>query len=203
MDNSDRALWERQQGESEKAFEAFVTYRDLGPARSLTKVSQELNKSRTLLGRWSSRWRWVHRTAAWEVEQDRFRRNAQLQEIAEMSRRHARQAQRGLGAVSDLQDTFLRRLQDSGQEAFADLSDGDLMGLAMRGMRLIEPLSKVERKARGLPDSWVMIAAMSDEQLTAFVYSLLAEQEREGSDRWDPGDERAALPPGLPEPEEE
>ena len=43
--------WERQKGESEKAYEAFAAYRDMGPERSITKVSQSLNKTRTLIGR--------------------------------------------------------------------------------------------------------------------------------------------------------
>jgi len=46
-----RELWERQPGESSKAFEAFECYRGLGASRRLLKVSQQLVKSTTLLSR--------------------------------------------------------------------------------------------------------------------------------------------------------
>ncbi len=64
-------LWERQLGESRKAFDAFRRYRDMGPTRSLTRVGQELGKSRALMARWSSRWRWVERAESWDDQQDR------------------------------------------------------------------------------------------------------------------------------------
>lgn len=40
--------WERQPGETEKAYEAFVAYRDLGAQRSVSAVSEKLSKSRQL-----------------------------------------------------------------------------------------------------------------------------------------------------------
>ena len=33
--------WERQKGESDKAYEAFVTYRDMGTDRSIRAVAQK------------------------------------------------------------------------------------------------------------------------------------------------------------------
>ena len=51
--------WERQKGESEKAFEAFVTYRDMGEKRTLTAVAEKLQKSGTLIRRWKSAWDWA------------------------------------------------------------------------------------------------------------------------------------------------
>ncbi|GAA4090773.1 hypothetical protein GCM10022233_87630 [Streptomyces shaanxiensis] len=41
------------------AFKASAVYRNLGTARSVTKVARELDKSRALVGRWSRQSRWV------------------------------------------------------------------------------------------------------------------------------------------------
>ena len=48
-------LWERQDGETAQAFQAFAEYRDMGAERSLAKVAQKLGKSKPLMERWSSR----------------------------------------------------------------------------------------------------------------------------------------------------
>lgn len=62
----ERKLWERQEGESAKAFAAFVVYRDLGDKRSLEKVSQNLAKSLPFIKSWSSKYNWVKRAAAYD-----------------------------------------------------------------------------------------------------------------------------------------
>ena len=41
-------LWERQQGESTKAYEAFSIYRDMGYQRSLSKVAEKWNAYRKM-----------------------------------------------------------------------------------------------------------------------------------------------------------
>jgi len=60
--------WERQDGESAKAFEAFKIYRDMGPERSLSKLEQSFNgtKSKTWLGEWSRNNGWVERVEAFD-----------------------------------------------------------------------------------------------------------------------------------------
>lgn len=58
--------WDRQSGESAPAYEAFLTYRDLGYARSTAATAQKLGKSKTLMDRWSGQWNWVARTEAWD-----------------------------------------------------------------------------------------------------------------------------------------
>ena len=71
----DIAPWEQQPGESAKAFEAFAIYRDMGVERSVRKVTQRLNKSLTLIGKWSSRYNWPERARAYD--RDVYKRQRQ------------------------------------------------------------------------------------------------------------------------------
>ena len=63
----DTYLWDRQPGESAPAYEAARLYFDLGAQRSLEQVRQKLGKSKDLMERWSARWAWVDRAAAWDA----------------------------------------------------------------------------------------------------------------------------------------
>jgi hypothetical protein len=56
--------FEQQPRESAKAFAAFSLYLSLGPERSLSAVAQKLQKSVTMLGRWSAKFDWPMRLAA-------------------------------------------------------------------------------------------------------------------------------------------
>lgn len=83
-------IWDRQTGESARAFEAFSEYRDHGPGRSLSKVAQKLNKSKQLLGRWSVTYSWVKRCQSYDTQADsearserRTRRRAMLDQATE------------------------------------------------------------------------------------------------------------------------
>ena len=80
--------WERQKGESAQAYEAFVTYRDMGAERSVTRVSQSLNKSRGLIGRWSSQWNWTERVRAYDNELEKEARAKAVKDRKAMTERH-------------------------------------------------------------------------------------------------------------------
>lgn len=87
------APWERHEGETDKAFEAFTFYRDAAPTdRSLTKTSRKMNKSRPTLADWSRKYGWVRRVSAWDDHCDAQRREAELEKRRKMGERHAVQA---------------------------------------------------------------------------------------------------------------
>lgn len=81
-------LWERQKGESEKAYEAFSIYRDMGSERTLIAVAQRLKKSRTLIDRWSARWNWQERVLAYDNELQKEAKAEAAKELKEMTKRH-------------------------------------------------------------------------------------------------------------------
>ena len=80
---AESAPWDRRKGESAKAYEAFLQYRDAHPKRSLRQVAQQRGCQPALVKRWSSQHAWPARAQAWDV--------AQAQE-AERLRREQRQA---------------------------------------------------------------------------------------------------------------
>jgi hypothetical protein len=48
---TDQVSWERQKGESQQAFQAFVAYRDMGSDRSAAKVGRRLGRP---VGTWGA-----------------------------------------------------------------------------------------------------------------------------------------------------
>ncbi|MFF3337886.1 hypothetical protein [Streptomyces flavidovirens] len=162
--------WERQSGESVQAFEAFAVYRDLGPARSLTKAARELGKSRALLGRWSRQFAWVMRAAAYDREQDRLFLAEQAQARRDIARRHAKLAQA-------VQSKAVARLQTLDPR---ELSPSELL-------RYIQVAAEIERRAVGEApaagavedrDQGADVASLSDEERRGRMDQLRRELER-------------------------
>ncbi|WP_369394418.1 hypothetical protein AB5J72_47965 [Streptomyces sp. CG1] len=172
--------WERQDGESRQAFEAFAVYRDLGPARSVTKVARELGKSRTLLGRWSRQYAWVMRSVAYDREQDRLFLAEQAQARREIARRHAELAQA-------VQSKAVARLQALDPR---ELSPSELL-------RYIQVAVEIGRRAVGEAPSPAVtaeaqeqgadVAALADEERRARMDQLRRDLERRPRARSDPG----------------
>lgn len=80
--------WERQKGESEKAFEAFAAYQDMGPERTISAVVKKLEKSRTLIDRWKERWDWQERVRAYDNELEKEARAKAVKGRKDMTERH-------------------------------------------------------------------------------------------------------------------
>ena len=97
--------WERQKGESEKAFEAFSIYRDMGEQRTITAVGKKLAKSRNLIDRWKERWNWIERVRAYDNELEREARAKAIRDRKSMITRH-------IGFAMQLQAKALEALRD-------------------------------------------------------------------------------------------
>ncbi len=93
--------WDRQHKESRPAYAAFCVYRDLGTARSTAKVQQEIGKSKRLLDRWSSEWKWVWRTDQYDRMLDLKARDAHQQDILQANERYLLVAQSLMNKVVD------------------------------------------------------------------------------------------------------
>ena len=99
--------WERQKGESEKAFEAFKIYRDMGEERTITAVGKRLVKSRNLIDRWKERWRWKERARSYDNELEKQAKAKAVKEYHAMTERHIKIAvqlqKKALEALNNLE----------------------------------------------------------------------------------------------------
>lgn len=140
--------WDKQPKEPTKAFHAFSLYRDLGPARSLTKVGEIGEESGVfspaMVERWSPAWRWVERVDAWDRDQDRRRQAERDTAIAQARRTEAMAGTLLLGAA-------LRRLRgDRGAEGISPVEALDVSTLDPGEVaRFAEIGAKLQRSGLG------------------------------------------------------
>lgn len=133
---AEKKVWDRLDNETTKQYEAFCVYRDMGQDRSLRAVAEKLNKSETLMGRWSGKNQWVERSTAWDDEKERIEREiAQKEQIKAIRAMRKRQAESGYA----LQIKGLKGLE---KLPLDELSAQDIVKLVVEG-------AKLERIGRG------------------------------------------------------
>ncbi len=99
--------WERQEKESEKAYEAFMDYLTQQPSqRSIRQVGESLGKSEGLIERWSSAYQWVERVRSFDNENER-KALAKVQQkavdrIAAMRLRHRKVGRKAIELVAEM-----------------------------------------------------------------------------------------------------
>lgn len=160
-----RYPWEQREGETHKAYLAFSAYRNLGPNRSMSRAISEMPESnrggkpettRRWWETWSSRYDWIERAKAWDLEQERLRRVALQREAVEMGKRQAQ-------AAYDLELVMLApvralvaRMSDAiegraVEDWLENLSPGEAIALATSVAKVYPQLARLERLARGEP----------------------------------------------------
>ena len=139
--------FEQQPRESNKAFAAFSLYLSLGPERSLNVVRKKLGKSARLIQRWSGKFDWTERVAAFgnhlaTVEREAIEASARGK-AAEWAGREQklretewRLHERAIAAAEKALDAFMEK-----DKVYANLAD-----IA----RMLEIASKLGRLATGL-----------------------------------------------------
>lgn len=154
--------WERQKGESDKAYEAFVTYRDMGTNRSIRAVAQKLAKSRTQIGKWSSGWEWTERVRAYDNELEKEARAKAVKDRKDMTDRHIKIAMQ-------LQKKALEALTSLEVEAMTPKDIKEFIKMATDLERLNRTL---EEDSKGKSET---TASLADEIMAAYL-------KREGKD---------------------
>ncbi|HEX5705603.1 MAG TPA: hypothetical protein VFX97_20545 [Pyrinomonadaceae bacterium] len=132
--------WDRQPGETSKAYEAFSIYRDMGAQRTVRRVAQHLNKSQQLINGWSGKNNWVARAAAFDSIPGRAMAEAYADMAADIAAQHR-----------ELSDKLMAKLSRN-LDLLPDGADPTIRwstahGAARQGHALATDLVKPESKA--------------------------------------------------------
>ncbi|HOX59061.1 MAG TPA: hypothetical protein P5205_17890 [Candidatus Paceibacterota bacterium] len=139
--------FEKQPRESDKAFAAFSLYLSQGPERSTAAVATKLAKSEQLVRRWSAKFGWTERVAAYGahlaiVEREAIEAAARSKAAEWSAREHQLREtewvmhERAIAAAKRGLDAYMAR-----EKVYANLAD-----IA----RMLEIASKLGRLATGL-----------------------------------------------------
>ena len=113
-EDSQSPAWSRLPKETPPAFDALGVYLEMGADRSLSKVGKKVGKSRSLIERWSSRWGWVSRAAAFDEhlarESQKAMEKATRKRVEELRSRAEQQAERKYQLGQSLQNKAERML---------------------------------------------------------------------------------------------
>ena len=93
--NKTQNSWDKQENETNRAYNAFLTYRNMGALRSLRKAVVEFygitsDAKATQFFKWSSKYNWVVRCGDWDIEEEQLRIEQKRKDIREMDRRQAK-----------------------------------------------------------------------------------------------------------------
>lgn len=155
--------WERQKGESEKAFEAFTAYRDMGPERTISAVVKKLEKSRTLIDRWKDRWDWQERVRAYDNELEKEARAKAVRGRKDMTERHIKIAM---------------QVQKKALEALASLSVEDMSPKDVK--EYIKMATDLERLNRMFEEESSKGRADAPTQLADTIVAAYQKRKEEG-----------------------
>jgi hypothetical protein len=129
--------WERQKGESGKAYEAFCVFRDIKPTdRTIVKVSDTISKSLPMLYKWKTVWQWDKRVLQFDAFMQQNAMMDYQRKIREMNNRHIKIAYGFQVKVAQaLEQTDVAKLADNPAEM----------------LRWFQVASDLERKAMNQP----------------------------------------------------
>lgn len=184
--------WERQQGETVRRHGQFVTYRDLGRARTLAKAAESLTLAYGHVKNTAAEFRWRERVEAWDRHLDRLYEATWLEERRKAAESDAKILGAAIGKLA----------QRLGTLRAEELSAGDfirLMDVAMRHRRVLfgDPTETIAVTGQGGNPLAVQLAefAQMPEELRRVRLADLAEAVNrrlravDGSDDEDDGGE--------------
>jgi hypothetical protein len=132
------APWDRQDSESNAAFEAFELYKGMGLTRSLAKVAEKLGKSVTLIERWSQRDGWKIRTLAWDRHEARITNERVVL---------------GTAGMRERMTILAIQMQSRAQNRILKMTETEINQMRpIDVVAIMRAAADIERKARAIPD---------------------------------------------------
>jgi hypothetical protein len=152
--------WERQPGEAEVRYQAFIAYRDqLSQGqlrRGLERVAHAAGKHPTLIERWSREDHWRERCAAWDRHIQSVRDAAKVRAVEAIADREAAQMAAAAQALAQPIQALLMRINAqmaAKEEPFEGLTMWQLANLARASARALPAVIQGERLIQGLSTS--------------------------------------------------
>lgn len=165
-DALERLPWEQQDGESPRCYAAFSVYRDLGHKRSYRAVVSDMGTlTADTVARWSKNHGWRERVAAYDREQDRITRAANMERAIMMGQRHADEAVE-LARVALVYPRALLAKLEKDPTAMEALQGDDvekLYAAALAAMKVWPAIAAAERTARGYSNDTPALPEMADD----------------------------------------
>lgn len=151
--------WSRQPTDTEKSWQAFVHYRDLGAGvRSLSKVADFCDhNSRRYVARWNKRHNWQERVEAYDAHLGKLRvehkQDEHLQKIEEL-----REKQRKLAAVAMDNATLalshsrrvMKEIQGEGEKKRPDIQTQQVDSLMRAASKVAQVAGDMHARALGV-----------------------------------------------------
>jgi hypothetical protein len=125
--------------ESGKSHSAFRVFAEMGEARSVRAVAEQLSKSRTLISRWKNRWAWAERARIWDDMMQEAEQAGAIRARRAMSERQARLASLAQNIVTNQLIRISQELEAGGAKTLSPAVVA----------RLFEISARIERLARG------------------------------------------------------
>ena len=154
-------VWERQNGEAFKAYEAFKVYRELGWERSLRGVVRKADEfAVSTVQRWSHENNWAQRVDAFDIWKERREYQIRENAIVTMEKRHAQMAR-------FMQQKIMERLQGVKPEelSLSELARWADLATKMERLSLGEPTEHTKRTNESRSISFDFMKNLSNEEL--------------------------------------
>ena len=143
-------MWERQDGETQIAFNLFSKYLHM-PRRKVRELALEHGVTEHDMYYYSSTYRWKERSRAYDNYIERRKVEVHLREIEEMASRHAKQALAMESALMYPVREYIEKLKSIDMNDIKSMSAKELYQFVLAAADKLPKIIDIERKARGVP----------------------------------------------------